>query len=80
MLDRLADAMTFGALKKCPTCKDGQLTFRSGVGYFCLGEDEWAKCESVFDDPARVPFVVPKTLKEEYEFLYVRISLILFQS
>lgn len=27
-LDRLADIMTFGALKPCPECKNGQLIFR----------------------------------------------------
>jgi ssDNA-binding Zn-finger/Zn-ribbon topoisomerase 1 len=63
--------MTFGALKPCPKCKQGQLVFRSGVGYYCLGQDQWAKCDSVFDNPARKAFVVPDDLKEEYDFLYV---------
>ena len=69
ILDRLCDGMTFGTLEPCPICKKGQLVFRSGVGYYCLGGDEWAKCNSVVDDPVRKPFTVPKALKEKYEFL-----------
>ena len=46
ILDRLSDAMMFGALKKCPECEDGQLVFRSGVGYQCTGDvSEWTKCQ-----------------------------------
>ena len=46
MLDRLSDAMMFGALKKCPECGEGQLVFRSGVGYQCMGDmSEWTKCQ-----------------------------------
>ena len=38
--------MMFGALKKCPECGDGQLVFRSGVGYQCMGDvSEWTKCQ-----------------------------------
>ncbi len=70
MLDRLADAMTFGVLSRCSECKNGQLVFRSGVGYFCLGnKDEWVKCEAVFLDPPKKPFLVPKELKKEFPFL-----------
>ncbi|KAK7576565.1 hypothetical protein V9T40_012851 [Parthenolecanium corni] len=70
MLDRLADGMTFGALKPCKVCKKGQLVFRSGVGYFCLGnKDEWTRCEAVIDDPERKKFLIPNELKKKYEFL-----------
>ncbi|XP_065202113.1 poly [ADP-ribose] polymerase [Planococcus citri] len=70
MCDRLADAMTFGALLHCKECRHGQIVFRSGVGYFCLGnKDEWVKCEAVTDDPKRKPFRVPDDLKEKFEFL-----------
>lgn len=69
MLDRLADGMTFGALKKCEKCS-GQLSFRSGVGYKCHGHiSEWSRCENTTSKPARVAFKVPKELKENYEFL-----------
>lgn len=70
MLDRLADIMTFGALLNCTQCTRGQFVFRSGVGYYCLGnKSEWVKCEAITDDPARKPFRVPKELKEKYAFL-----------
>ncbi|KAL0276840.1 UNVERIFIED_CONTAM: hypothetical protein PYX00_004320 [Menopon gallinae] len=70
ILDRLADGMTFGALKKCEKCGNGQLTFRSGIGYKCRGHvSEWSRCEYTTSKPARVAFKVPKDLKENYEFL-----------
>ena len=28
LLDRLSDCMAFGALTRCPECKEGQLVFR----------------------------------------------------
>lgn len=69
MLDRLSDIMTFGALKPCTECKEGQLSF-SKMGYVCHGHmSEWAKCSNLTKDPARTKFVVPKDLKEEYPFL-----------
>ena len=33
-LDRLADIMTFGALKPCPECKNGQFVYRFVGGFF----------------------------------------------
>lgn len=72
MCDRLADIMTFGALLPCTVCGNGQFVFRSGVGYFCLGnKDEWVKCETVSEDPPRKPFKIPVELKKKYEFLWV---------
>ncbi|XP_065208897.1 poly [ADP-ribose] polymerase-like [Planococcus citri] len=68
--DRLADAMTFGALFPCEECGHRQIVFRSPVGYFCTGfKNEWVKCEAVTDDPKRKPFLVPHHLKKTYEFL-----------
>lgn len=62
--------MTFGALKPCSLCKNGQLVFRSGVGYFCLGnKDEWTKCEAVLEDPKKKKFLIPQELKDKHEFL-----------
>lgn len=29
LLDAVADCMAFGALEKCPECKEGQLVYRS---------------------------------------------------
>ncbi|XP_065208896.1 poly [ADP-ribose] polymerase-like [Planococcus citri] len=68
--DRLADAMTFGALLPCRECGHSQIVFRSGVGYLCLGnKNEWVKCEAVTGDPKRKPFLVPYDLKKKFEFL-----------
>lgn len=69
MVERLSDAMAFGAIEKCKKCK-GQFTFCSGKGYQCLGYvSEWLKCEEVTSKPSRVPFKVPSELKEKYPFL-----------
>ncbi len=70
MLDRLADCMTFGALEKCTECQGGQLVFRSGVGYQCMGDmSEWTKCQFKTEDPKRKAFKVPSEFKEAYSFL-----------
>lgn len=70
MLDRLADCMTFGALEPCPECQDGQLVFKSGVGYACTGDmSEWTKCQYKTKDPKRKPFKVPQEFKEAYDFM-----------
>ena len=70
MLDRLADIMTFGALKPCEECKNGQFAFRSGVGYQCLGDlTEWTKCQNKTLEPKRKAFKVPPEISAEYKFL-----------
>ncbi|CAG0883144.1 unnamed protein product [Darwinula stevensoni] len=70
MLDRLGDIMAFGALHPCDVCKNGQLVFRSGVGYQCLGNlTEWTKCTNITDNPKRKPFKIPPELAEEYSLL-----------
>lgn len=70
ILDRLADLMTFGSLGRCPKCSTGQLVFRSGFGYQCLGYiTDWTKCEAIYEKPKRATFKVPKELKTEYPFL-----------
>lgn len=62
--------MVFGALLPCKECRHGQIVFRSGVGYFCLGnKDEWVKCEAITMDPKRKAFLVPEDLKKKYDFL-----------
>ena len=64
MLDRLSDAMMFGALLPCKECDGGQLVFRSGVGYQCHGDmSEWTKCQFKTQDPARKDFKLPKEYK-----------------
>ncbi|KAK6618637.1 hypothetical protein RUM43_013028 [Polyplax serrata] len=69
MIERLSDAMAFGALNKCEKCK-GQFKFVSGRGYVCTGyANEWVKCEFVTVNPQRFAFTVPEDLKEKYKFL-----------
>ena len=66
IIDRLADAIYFGALKPCIKC-NGQLAYTSGFGYKCTGNlTEWTKCEYVTQDPKRKKFVIPANLKELY--------------
>lgn len=68
-MDRLSDVMTFGALEKCPKCKNGQYVFNK-AGYICQGQlTEWTKCQDIVQEPKRKPFTVPKELQEEYSFL-----------
>ncbi len=67
-VERLADAMAFGRLDKCPECS-GQLVFRIS-GYICTGmATEWAKCTFQTDKPKRTAFKVPQDLAEKYNFL-----------
>lgn len=70
MLDRLADCMMFGALEPCEECPgDGQLVFRSGVGYQCMGDmSEWTKCQFKTLDPKRKEFKLPKDYKQRFDF------------
>ncbi|KAF6202111.1 hypothetical protein GE061_004509 [Apolygus lucorum] len=69
-LDRVSDIMTFGALEPCPTCKDGQLVFRDGLGYQCSGNlTEWSKCTYVDKKPQRIKCKIPDGLLEKYSFL-----------
>jgi len=70
MLDRLSDIMTFGVLKPCSICKNGQFVYQSGVGYKCLGDlTEWTKCHKIDLNPQRLPFLVPEEFKQQFDFL-----------
>ena len=74
--DRLADAMTFGRLVRCPQCKRGQLVFRI-CGYICCGyaqqvdkKRKWFRCDyQTTETPERKAFKVPKELTQKYDFL-----------
>lgn len=69
ILDCLADIMAFGAIEPCPDCKTGQLRFKDGA-YKCAGHlTEWTKCTYATNSPKRRPFLVPKDLAEDYDFL-----------
>ena len=62
--------MTFGRLAPCPECKEGQLVYRSGVGYQCMGNiSEWTKCQYKTTDPKRKEFKVPEEFRERFPFL-----------
>lgn len=72
MLERASDGMTFGAMPKCPSCRNGDLRFTKGK-YRCTGAaDEFAKCEWEATDPTSVQcsaWKVPKSLAASYDFL-----------
>jgi predicted DNA-binding WGR domain protein len=69
MVQRVADAMVFGAIEKCAVCKHGDLYFSHGV-YKCSGNvDEFAKCEWKGTDAKRKAFVVPEDLRDNHPFL-----------
>lgn len=68
MLDAIADLLTFGALKRCPTC-NGQFVFNKS-NFICVGNiSEWAKCENILKDPPRVPCRIPDDLQADHSFL-----------
>jgi len=65
----LSDLLAFGTLLPCDEC-EGQLVFRSGVGYQCLGyKNEWLKCDKVMVEPRRVEFKIPPHILENDDFL-----------
>uniref|UniRef100_A0A2S2P4Z7 NAD(+) ADP-ribosyltransferase n=1 Tax=Schizaphis graminum TaxID=13262 RepID=A0A2S2P4Z7_SCHGA len=67
--DRLSDLLAFGTLLPCDEC-GGQLVFRSGIGYQCLGyKNEWLKCEKVMAEPNRIEFKIPTHILENDDFL-----------
>ncbi|CAL8090323.1 unnamed protein product [Calicophoron daubneyi] len=68
LLDAVSDAMVFGALTTCPSCKNGPLRYSNGQYKCSAMATEWAPCLYHTRDPERKPFKVP----EEYfdvEFL-----------
>jgi poly [ADP-ribose] polymerase 1 len=63
LLDRCADFLTFGAIKKCSKCNKGDLIF-SKFGYKCNGNlDEWTACDNFQEKPTRVLCKIPSKLK-----------------
>ncbi|XP_065832639.1 poly [ADP-ribose] polymerase 1-like [Oscarella lobularis] len=64
LLAHVSDGMAFGALKRCPECKDGQLIIK-GDAYHCTGNmTEWTKCSYTTLDPTRSKWIIPGELKD----------------
>ncbi|KAG5673403.1 hypothetical protein PVAND_003458 [Polypedilum vanderplanki] len=64
LIERCSDFLTFGAIKKCKKCKNGDMIFAK-YGYRCNGNiDEWTMCENFEEKPERVKCKIPKELKE----------------
>ncbi|CAH8604611.1 unnamed protein product [Heterobilharzia americana] len=62
LLDAVADAMTFGALPNCPSCKNGPLYYDNGQYQCSAMATEWVRCLYHTRTPDRKKFNVP----EEY--------------
>ncbi|XP_038073541.1 poly [ADP-ribose] polymerase 1-like isoform X2 [Patiria miniata] len=69
ILDRAADCMTFGPLKPCTECSNGQFALANG-GYHCQGNmSAWTKCTVYTQDVQRKKLVIPEDLAESDEYL-----------
>ncbi|KAL5288318.1 PARP1 family protein [Megaselia abdita] len=69
LLDQLADLLTFGALRRCEVCKEGQFLFNNS-GYLCTGSiSEWAKCANLVKEPPRKRCRISEAMQEEFSFL-----------
>lgn len=45
LLDAVSDCMAFGALEKCPECKEGQLVYRSvSIFRYIICKHTYGKC------------------------------------
>ncbi|KAK7474692.1 hypothetical protein BaRGS_00034057 [Batillaria attramentaria] len=59
LLDAVSDCLAFGAIDRCPECKEGQLVY-TPEGYKCTGNvTEWTKCMFITKSPKRRAFKVP---------------------
>ncbi|KAA0200973.1 Poly (ADP-ribose) polymerase [Fasciolopsis buskii] len=68
LLDAVADAMLFGALTTCPSCKEKPLHYSNGQ-YKCGGMvNSWTPCLFTTREPKRLAFKVPKEY-HDVEFL-----------
>ncbi|KAK6179955.1 hypothetical protein SNE40_012198 [Patella caerulea] len=68
LLDAMSDCLTFGALERCPECKEGQFYY-TNEGYKCSGNmTAWTKCMNIIKNPKRKAFKVPKEF-HDVEFL-----------
>ncbi|CAH8596969.1 unnamed protein product [Schistosoma bovis] len=62
LLDAVADAMIFGALPYCPSCKNGPLHYSNGQFKCSAMATEWVQCLYYTRTPDRRKFKIP----EEY--------------
>ncbi|KAK6179956.1 hypothetical protein SNE40_012199 [Patella caerulea] len=68
LLDAMSDCLTFGALERCPECKEGQFYY-TNEGYKCSGNmTAWTNCMNIIKNPQRKAFKVPKEF-HDVEFL-----------
>ncbi|XP_035898019.1 poly [ADP-ribose] polymerase [Anopheles stephensi] len=68
VLDRVCDAMLFGALERCSKCR-GQYVLQK-ASYVCQGNlTEWVKCMNAEKAPPRKKTIIPTDLQTEYSFL-----------
>eukprot|EP00040_Diaphanoeca_grandis_P043927 m.10767 g.10767 ORF g.10767 m.10767 type:complete len:1051 (-) comp8472_c0_seq1:19-3171(-) len=67
---RLGEAILFGALQKCPDCKNGVENWRSKVdGFLCAGDlGPHEPCGKKTLEPPRKKFVISKDVKDESAF------------
>lgn len=69
LLDQVADLLTFGALRRCEVCKEGQFLFNNS-GFLCTGSiSEWAKCANLIKEPPRKRCKISDSQKDEFSFL-----------
>ncbi|XP_068632575.1 poly [ADP-ribose] polymerase-like [Battus philenor] len=67
-IDRLADCMAFGAPKKCPECKQGQLVL-DNFYYKCIDDvNNWIQCYYTTEEPDKEMFKIPKSLQNHQIF------------
>jgi poly [ADP-ribose] polymerase 2/3/4 len=63
MLDICAEFLTFGVLKKCQKCGDGEMKFAK-FGYKCIRWiNEWVKCGNFEEKPKRRKCTIPDELR-----------------
>ncbi|XP_018647027.1 poly [ADP-ribose] polymerase, putative [Schistosoma mansoni] len=64
LLDAVADAMIFGALSYCPSCKNGPLHYSNGQFKCSAMATEWVQCLYHTRTPDRRKFKIPKEYQD----------------
>lgn len=77
LLDRCAEGMLFGAIPKCPDCKEYTLKCLNGVKYKCSGKmTTWGACAFESKKVERLPWKVPEdaTLPYLQKFVFKKVQ------